>query len=166
LEGRLPEIELVGITWDHRRAIDPLLATLPGFREMHPECEIKWHSRPLHGFEFAPVDELARVYDLIVLDHPFAGAIAATGCLLPLDDHLTVSDSAFIGPSLDTYRYAGHVWALPIDAATQVAVSRPDLMRALDIDVPRLWADVIELGRRAAGKGLRLGSHSRACTVL
>ena len=70
--------KLRGMTWGHRRAIDPLLATKALFEQQHPEIEIEWASRPLHGFEFTPVPDLAREYDLIVLDHPFCGEIAAT----------------------------------------------------------------------------------------
>ncbi len=36
------------------------------------------------------------------------------------------------GRQLATYRMKGSLWALPVDAACQVAVSRPDLMQALD----------------------------------
>jgi multiple sugar transport system substrate-binding protein len=74
------------------------------------------------------VAELARRYDLIVLDHPFAGQIAASGCLLPLDDLVAGQDAAFIGPSLVSYRLVGHIWALPIDAACRIAAYRPDLL--------------------------------------
>ena len=49
--------------------------------------------------------ELARQYDLIVLDHPFAGDIAASGCLLPLDNLIgPESHQDFVGPSLASYR--------------------------------------------------------------
>ena len=53
------------MTWDHRRAIDPLLATQAMFAAQHPGIEIEWSSRPLHGFEFTPVAELARDYDAL-----------------------------------------------------------------------------------------------------
>ena len=45
-------VRLRGITWDHRRAIDPLTRTMPLFRQRHPDIEIEWSSRPLSGFEF------------------------------------------------------------------------------------------------------------------
>jgi multiple sugar transport system substrate-binding protein len=155
-------VRLRGMTWDHRRAIDPLLATLPMFAAQHPGIEIEWSSRPLHGFEFTPVEELARQYDLIILDHPFCGDIAAGKCLVPLDEVLAGEQrSAFVGPSLETYVYAGKTWALPVDAACQVAVSRPDLMDGLDAGVPIDWAAMIELGRRAARHGLKLAIGMR-----
>jgi multiple sugar transport system substrate-binding protein len=147
-------IRLRGMTWQHRRAIDPLAGTLPGFRARHPDIEIAWDARPLAGFEFTPVAELAALYDLIILDHPFAGDIAASRCLLPLDDLLDDAlVQAFIGPSLATYRYAGHLWALPVDAATQVAVYRPDLLAALASDVPASWDAMFALGDRARENG-------------
>ena len=159
-------LRLRGMTWDHRRAIDPLLATQAMFAALHPEIEIEWSSRPLHGFEFTPVAELARSYDFIILDHPFCGDIAASKCLLPLDDIVAGAlRSAFVGPSLETYSYAGHIWALPVDAACQVAVSRPDLMVRLDAAPPTDWSALIALGRQAARQGMKLaiglrGVHS------
>lgn len=157
----MADILLHGITWDHRRAIDPLVAALPAFRARYPGIAIKWSSRPLHGFEFTPVDELARDYDLIVLDHPFAGTIAATRCLIPVDEITSSLRQAFIGPSLETYEYHGHVWALPIDAASQVAVSRPDLLQRLAASTPSRWDEVLALGRLARRHGLYLATGLR-----
>jgi multiple sugar transport system substrate-binding protein len=154
------------MTWDHRRAVDPLLATMPVFRSGHPDVDIEWSSRSLHGFEFASVEKLAEEFDLIVLDHPFVGDIAASRCLEPLDALVDRElDSAFVGPSLETYRWAGHVWAMPIDAACQVAVSRPDLMRSLGRDAPDTWNELFHLGEEARRKGMALavglkGVHS------
>lgn len=159
-------IRLRGMTWEHRRAIDPLLHTLGGFKERRPDVSIDWSSRPLHGFEFTPVEALARDYDLIILDHPFCGDIAASSCLLPLDSLVTDElDRAFVGPSLASYRYGGHVWALPVDAACQVAVARPDLLTPLASAAPRSWQEVLALGRAARARGLWLaiglkGVHS------
>lgn len=146
---------LRGITWGHRRAIDPLLATLPGFRQQHSSIDVNWSSRSLHGFEFTPVEALARDFDLIILDHPFAGDIVAQGCLRPLDEVLDTG-SAFIGPSLETYRRAGRLWALPVDAACQVAVARPDLLDRLGRAAPCDWAEMTALGQRARAQGLWL----------
>ena len=147
---------LKGMTWRHRRAIEPLLAATSAFRAVNPDIEITWDARPLHGFEFTSIAELARRYDLIVLDHPFVGEIAASGCLMPLEEHIHLDDGEFVGPSLATYRYAGHLWAAPVDAACQVAALRPDLLARLDADIPKCFGEVLELGRRAARVGLKL----------
>ena len=147
---------LWGITWGHRRAVAPLAGTLAGFNASHPGIEVEWSERPLEGFEFEPVPDLARRYDLIVLDHPFCGDIAASRCLMPLDQLLAGSDDLFVGPSLATYRYDGHIWALPIDAACQTAVSRPDLLCRIADDLPTTWDEAIRLGEAACRKELRL----------
>jgi multiple sugar transport system substrate-binding protein len=142
--------KLRGMTWGHRRAIDPLLAVEKLFEQQHPGIEVEWASRPLHGFEFTPVPELARQYDLIVLDHPFCGEIAAAQCLLPVDGVVAeAGGDRYVGPSLSTYTYQGRCWALPIDAACQVAVSRPDLMAMLGEPVPGDWRSLLDLGARA-----------------
>jgi multiple sugar transport system substrate-binding protein len=54
---------------------------------------------------------------------------------------------------------------VPVDAACQVAVSRPDLMARLEAEVPVDWAGVLSLGRLAQREGLSLaipllGVHS------
>jgi multiple sugar transport system substrate-binding protein len=144
--------------------MEPLQATLAGFRKRHPDIHVEWQARSLHGFEFQPVTELARDFDLIVLDHPFCGEIAASSCMLP-QEHLADLDSCFVGPSLETYRYAGQIWALPIDAASQVSVARPDLMAKLGAPMPATWDEVFHLGERARRAGLSLaiglkGVHS------
>ncbi|HVR67996.1 MAG TPA: extracellular solute-binding protein [Verrucomicrobiae bacterium] len=162
----MSEIRLRGMTWDHRRAVDPLLATQAMFAKAHPGIAIEWSTRPLHGFEFTPLAELARSFDVIILDHPFCGDIAATQCLLPVDDILPAEKhQAFVGLSLQTYVYAGKTWAVPVDAACQVAVSRPDLMTRLAAPAPSNWSQLLELGGIAARHGQKLaiglrGVHS------
>ena len=159
-------VRLRGMTWDHRRAVDPLRATQAMFAAAHPGIQIEWSSRPLHGFEFTPVAELARSYDMIILDHPFCGDIAASQCLLPVDDILGGDmQDAFVGPSRETYVYAGKTWAVPVDAACQVAVSRPDLMAQLGEKAPADWSALLDLGRRASQRNMKLaiglrGVHS------
>lgn len=151
------QIVLRGITWAHRRAIDPLIAALPGFREEHPDITVEWSSRPLAGFEFQPIDELAAAYDLIVFDHPFTGEIARLECLAPLDDVIgRGQESAFVGPTLKSYRYAGRLWAAPLDAACQVSVHRPDLLSRQGEAPPQGWSEMLALGARLAPRGLRL----------
>jgi multiple sugar transport system substrate-binding protein len=150
----MSDIVLRGMTWDHRRAIDPLVSTLPGFRARRSDVDIVWTARPLHGFEFDPVQELAQQFDLIVLDHPFVGDIAATGCLEPLDLLIDAETAAsFVGPSLESYRHERRTWAMPIDAACQVAVARPDLISSIGLGVPQTWDEMFELGSAARRHG-------------
>lgn len=151
-------IRLRGMTWQHRRAVDPLVHTLPAFARERPDIEIAWDARPLSGFEFTPVAALAERCDLIILDHPFCGEIAAAHTLLPLDGIVAEQGlaDAFVGPSLETYRYAGRIWALPVDAACQVAVCRPDLMQQLDATPPRTWDEMFALAAAASRRGLKL----------
>jgi multiple sugar transport system substrate-binding protein len=145
------------MAWAHRRAVDPLVAASAAFERTRPDLRIQWEARPLHGFEFTPVAELARAYDLIVLDHPFMGEAARSRCLLPLGPALpALADRDYIGPSLATYRYAGETWAAPVDAACQTAAYRPDLMDRLGASVPHSLPEVLALGTKARASGLRL----------
>ena len=149
-------VRLRGMTWGHRRAIDPLTGTLASFRELHPGIDVGWHARSLAGFEFQPVEDLARDYDLIVLDHPFMGDAAKKGCLLNLAPLLEGRDEDYVGPSLATYRYGDTVLAVPVDAAAQVAAYRPDLMARMDTEPPRSWDEVTSFSKRAQRQGLQL----------
>jgi multiple sugar transport system substrate-binding protein len=144
---------LRGITWNHTRGYLPLVAATQRFHEIHAGAvDIVWEKRSLREFEATPVDELAARYDLLVIDHPFVGYASATGALLPLDLHL---DGAFladqaahsVGGSHESYLWAGHQWALAVDAATPVACYRPDLVQKLGLNMPRTWEDLLELGR-------------------
>ncbi|WP_336974703.1 extracellular solute-binding protein [Sphingobium aromaticiconvertens] len=112
------------MTWDHPRGYDPLAAATREWRAQTGQ-DIQWDRRSLQDFETFSVEELARQYDLIVIDHPHVGQVADAGCLLALD---TVCDPASlaaiaagsVGASFPSYHWKDHQWALPIDAATQV----------------------------------------------
>ena len=136
---------LRGLTWDHPRAYRPLEA----FARHTPEPAVSWDRQSLAGFEAHPIAELARGYDLMIIDHPGLGAAVAAHALLPLDqlvpaDQLAEWQAASAGPTWASYTVSGRPWAIPIDAATQVSVFRPD---RLD-DVPRDWAGVPAVARR------------------
>ena len=133
-----PSTELRGITWDHERGRDPLLATAGRFEAEtgHPG-QLGGHDR----FRASPTPRsplLAETYDLLVLDHPHIGEIVPTGALLALDE---VIDAAFIddqarnsvGPSHASYEWDDHLWALAIDAAGHVSAYRPDLLEQLGV---------------------------------
>jgi len=119
-------IRLRGLTWDHRRAIDPMVAAAKAFALERPDVVVVWDVQPLSGFEFRPIEEIAAAYDLLVFDHPHIGHAADAEALRPLD-RLMPRDT-FIGPSLRTYRWRDKLWAVPIDAACQTACYRPDLL--------------------------------------
>lgn len=113
-----------GMTWDHPRGYDPLAAASRAWAKLHGET-IEWDRRSLQDFETYPVEELARHYDMIVIDHPHVGQIADAGCLVALDEAcdaeaLAEIAAGSVGGSYESYHWNGHQWALPIDAASQV----------------------------------------------
>lgn len=128
-------IQLRGMTWSDPRGYDPVVAAATAFAALEPGVSIRWDKRSLQEFESTPVEELSALYDLMVIDHPHVGAVVREGCLLPLDAHAGADDLArlaaeTVGKSFGSYTLAGHQWALPIDAATQVQAIRPDLLAA------------------------------------
>ena len=68
------EITLRGMTWNHPRGYDPLAACARVWRE-RTGVEILWDKRSLQDFETYPVEELARRYDLIIIDAYSSDAI-------------------------------------------------------------------------------------------
>jgi len=152
-----PKVSVVlrGMTWDHTRGYLPLVATAQRFSELNPVIAIEWEKRSLKAFEEFPVEKLAADYDLVVLDHPFVGHAAKHALFLPLDRELPASFLAeqarnSVGASHSSYTFAGHQWALAIDAATPVAFWREDLMAGRELAVPRTWEETLALARLGA----------------
>jgi len=133
-----------------------MLATARQFAEDYPGIRIEWEARSLHEFGDASVKTFAERYDLIVLDHPFMGAVAEDRCLVALDEHvpratLDTLENESVGVSHQSYFYDGHQWALAIDAAAQVAGYRADLLEAAGVRVPETWEEVSELAKIRPG---------------
>lgn len=145
--------QLKGITWNHSRALPPLVAAAQRFEELHSQVQILWEKRTLHEFGHAGLSELARSYDLLVVDHPMMGAAAAEGVLVDLCSLLTKEEwndleSDSTGASFASYLYDGRLYALPIDAAAPAASLRPDLLAAAGCSEPRGWSEMLQLARR------------------
>lgn len=143
---------LTGITWNHTRGWLPLAAAAQRFMDARPDVRITWERRSLQEFADYPIQRLAERFDLIVIDHPFAGYAAAHPTLLPLDeflpaDYLADQRANSVGASYRSYESGGHLWALPIDAATPVASWRGDVLARRDLGVPQTWADLLALAR-------------------
>lgn len=149
---------LKGLTWDHPRGYAPLVAGAPEYEKQHPEITIRWDRRTLREFGEAPIERYLDRYDLIIVDHPFVGFAAAHGALVDLAPSLGKSDrlrfaTDAVGPSWESYWYGEGLWAFPIDAATQVASYRPDLLRTVSQHVPDSFDDVLEVARKAGKAG-------------
>lgn len=149
-------IRLRGMTWRHDRGLAPMLATAQQFAADHPGVTIDWEARSLSEFGEAPVEHLAEQYDLVVLDHPYMGALASSRAFLALDEFLPAAfleeqAAATTGPSHMSYNMDGHQWALAIDAAAQVTGYRADLLEREGLLVPQTWQQVFEIARVRRG---------------
>src|SRR6185437_6127777 len=141
---RRAEVSLRGLAWDHPRAYQPLEA----FAKEYPSPAVSWDRQSLADFEARPVTELARQYDVMIIDHPGLGAAIAAGAIQPLRrlvprDVIEEWKATSFVPTWDSYMVGGQPWALPVDAATQVSVFRPDLLPG----APGSWAEVPALAR-------------------
>jgi len=155
--------EITVLNWQNRRATQPMDAAIKAFTSTYANCSVRQVVRPLSDFEHQSLDDISHQYDLIVFDHPFSGAIAKSRCFVPLEEYLAnelchEADALYVGPSLASYRYGGHVWGAPIDGATQNAIYRRDLLSRLGHVTPQSHAQVLELGHTARRNGLYLGT--------
>ncbi|RKF17936.1 extracellular solute-binding protein [Alginatibacterium sediminis] len=145
-------ITLKGITWNHTRGFSPMVATAQRFEELNPEYRIIWEKRSLQAFADEPIDELAKRFDLLVIDHPWAGFAAKTGVIEAFDNLLSKPflddlEANSVGHSHNSYRYNDQQWALAMDAATPVASGREDLLKKHGFTMPKTWDDLLDLAR-------------------
>ncbi len=155
------------LTWDHPRGYDALAAATI-LRKNIDDIAVTWAKQPLEGFEAHPIADLCARYDIVIMDHPHVGEALDARCLQPLEsvfDQSTLSEIAAnsIGATFESYRFAGKHWALPLDAATQVLASRPDLMQQ---PVPTSWSEVARLSRETGRVAMSLAGPHTICTFM
>jgi len=143
-------ILLKGITWSHSRGYTSIVAVSQRYCELHSDIDIQWEKRSLQEFADAPLETLSKTYDLLVIDHPWAGFAAKHGILLPLNQYLSKEfledqEQNSVGASHLSYNFKGFQSALAIDAATPIAVYRPDLL--LQEELPKTFDDVLSLAK-------------------
>ncbi|MBD1558936.1 extracellular solute-binding protein [Vibrio sp. S9_S30] len=151
-----------GLAWDHERCCGPLDASIPLFKKDNPHIDIQWDKQPLSAFGEGDLNQMLQQYDLLIIDHPFIGE-AKEGRyfhdlkrLLPhelIDAHRRDA----VGPSFQSYCHHDQLLALPIDAASQVAVSRPDVMASHGWQSPKTYQELIALSKKVQKKGLYIG---------
>lgn len=136
--------QLLGLTWNHPRGLDPLVAVSAEYVQKGYGAGVHWDTQPLSAFEDRPLRERAAGYDLIALDHPFIGDAIHEATLTPLDDLLgpellddLTTDSP--GPTQASYRMHGRQWAVGVDAACMVSALRED--HAPELGAVRTWED-------------------------
>src|SRR5215469_6552890 len=106
------KVQLTGIAWDHSGAFPPLVAVAQRYEETHPGVRIRWEKRSLDEFGHAPIDQLTSSFDLIVIDHPWAGFAFEKNLvrdLKPLLAPAVLNDCArnSIGATFESYCYGG-----------------------------------------------------------
>lgn len=139
--------ELRGMTWDHPRGLDSLVASNELLKSSLG-VSVSWDARSLLAFGDQHISEFYKDYDLMVIDHPHvpdavhAGAVVEferTASSAQLDELSRTS----VGQSHNSYEYQGKHWALAIDTAAQVSAFRADMTES----APVFWSEVFELAR-------------------
>ncbi|KRE45735.1 ABC transporter substrate-binding protein [Paenibacillus sp. Soil724D2] len=144
--------KLRGITWNHTRGYVSVVAASQRYMELHADVEITWDKRSLQHFADYPIQKLAEEYDLLIIDHPWAGFAADKNILVPLDQVLPsefMADQAAntVGKSHLSYNFDGYQSALAVDAATPVASYRADLFANDGLSLPETWEELIVLAK-------------------
>ena len=140
-------INLKGMTWDHSRGYDPMIATSKAFaNKYNNNVSIRWDKRSLQAFADRPIEQMVEEYDLMVIDYPHVGEVSAKGLLqnFNVDEHLDKLESLkkeSVGSSHQSYNIDGYQWALAIDAASQVSCFREDLISK----IPLSWNELDNL---------------------
>lgn len=141
-------IELKGMTWDHLRGLDSLVASNE-LLVSRTAVSVTWDARSLLVFGDQHVEDFYREYDLLVIDHPHVPDAVAAGAILAFEDYaneavLEELSRTSVGASHDSCLYRGKHWALAIDTAAQVSAFRPDISEG----APIFWSDAFDLGRK------------------
>lgn len=132
-------VQLKGITWDHVRGYGGLSAVTRIIEKKLSDIHVQWDVHSLADFSAKSIADVAKEYDLIVYDHPFVGDVWADNVLVDLTPYLDPENiqelkNDVVGNGVNLYRYKGGLWGLPLDAACQVAVYRPDLCTDIGVD--------------------------------
>lgn len=120
---------------------------------MHPGVRIQWDKRTLDEFGHKPIDQLINDYDLIVIDHPWAGFCFDRNLVLDLKNLLSIHqwndlEKNCVGLSFKSYVFENKLLAIPIDIATPVPSWRQDLVDKNGFQLPATWNDLISMADR------------------
>lgn len=138
---------LRGMTWDHPRGLDCLVASNP-LLSATAHATVEWQARSLLAFGDQHIREFYKDVDLMIIDHPHVPDAVAAGSVVELDGIVPETDMALlkstsVGGSHGSYQYHGKQWALAIDTAAQVSAYRPDRVDG----APIFWSDVMKLAK-------------------
>ncbi|MGD9328645.1 MAG: extracellular solute-binding protein [Cyclobacteriaceae bacterium] len=141
-------IKLRGLTWDHPRGYDSVVAATTAFEKVRPDIQVIWRKRSLKEFGDQPLQEIVEEFDLLMIDHPFVGEAHQNQLLTRLElilpkNYLSEQSDLHIGKTYLSYNYHNHQYAIPIDAAAQfsafndISISRHE--------IPKTWDQFTEM---------------------
>lgn len=142
---------LKGMTWDHARGFDPMIASAKKFCSENPDVKIIWEKRSLQAFADRPIELMAFDYDLMVIDHPHVGEASRKDLIYELNhsedykNELKILENESVGLSHQSYNFNDNQYALAIDAAAPVSSYRKDLLN----NIPKTFEDVIQLAEKS-----------------
>ena len=122
--------ELRGMTWDHPRGLDSLVASNQLLKSSLG-VSVTWDARSLLAFGDQHISEFYKDYDVMVIDHPHVPDAVHAGAVVEFERMASIAQleelsRTSVGQSHNSYLYQGKHWALAIDTAAQVSAFRAD----------------------------------------
>lgn len=160
------------LCWDHARCTAPMTAAAVAYGAVAPEVAVQIEVRSLADFNDQPPWQLEDGHDLVFIDHPMVGAIAARRALIPFEELLDPVELADVAAgsvhaAYASYRWSDRQWALPLDLATQVSARHEHRLTELGEAVPRTWDEVLVLAQRRPGAvALPMTAADAMCTLI
>ena len=141
-------IKLKGLTWDHPRGYDSVVAATTAYEKTRPDIQVIWRKRSLKDFGDQPLQEFIKEFDLLMIDHPFVGEAHQNQLLTRLElilpeNFLSEQSDLHIGKTLRSYNYHNHQYAIPIDASAQFSAFN-DLSLSPN-EIPETWDQFKEM---------------------
>lgn len=133
---------------------------IPAFEEEHPEIVIEsvrqTHSQEYHSALLARASA-GKTPDIIRMDYTWIPVFAQRGLLYPIEtlpEFRQVAEQ-LRGKMMDTNRYEGHVYGLPLNITTKAAIYNARLLDKLGVEEPPV--SFAELTRLARDNGYTIG---------
>jgi multiple sugar transport system substrate-binding protein len=157
---------LTGIGWDHPRCSCPLDEAARQWQAQGGGT-VEWTYRSLAEFNSTGLEDLARIYDLLVVDHPMMAHDASALRRLDALPSVQQARTNSIGASGTVYDWDGATYGVSIDVSTHVSAARSDLLDNLGESRPNDWEAVLALAQRHPGQVIAsLSGDDALCTLL
>jgi ABC-type glycerol-3-phosphate transport system substrate-binding protein len=139
----------------HAKVLD---AFYKSFEKKHPNVTINSEDASTTAFP-AKITSGCAAHNCPDLIHQVSEAYWHSGWLLDLKPYMSKEwRGRFYPGALDALSLGNHIFALPLEFSPLVTVWNTELLKSLGKQVPKTWAQYLDLGKAAKAQGLFLAS--------